>query len=472
MKEGIHYSRELEHTVLGVCLLTPSAFGRIYGVVEEKHFYVRDGAITFSVMREMFDKSIPIDLLTVWERMVNIGKELDWSSKYGDPHGDTAKDITLFLTNVTKAVVSDVHLEYWCFLIKEMWKKREIEKITRSGIDLASDPQEQGFKISQQINEILGGEVKQDWYDLNDLYWNLLIHQNDISQGKKTFVTTGFKAIDKLNGGFSSGQLIVVGARPSVGKSALMNKVAFAIARQNKTVGIISLEMNNTEIAARLASIESQTSFGIIYRNLFRDQNEQEIFYNKISSRSNLPIYVSDKTKVDVNEIKSKAIKLKHKHGLSCLIIDYLQLVDTPGNKNYNREQEVAKISRGLKMIAMELEIPVIVLCQLNRAVTARKGKDRYPQLSDLRESGAIEQDADAVLMLHRDWMNGLEFNPDTQASTEKEADLLGVKWRNGATFHLELDFEPQLMMFSEKSNLSLPGNWKPIENNDEDEPF
>jgi replicative DNA helicase len=466
MKEGIHYAKDLEHSIIGCCLVCPGSFGRIYGVIEEKHFYVQDGAKTFSVLKEMFQNSIPIDLHTVWEKMISKNIELNWSAKYGS--GDHAKDITGFLMNCTNAVTNDSHLEYWCMIVKEMWKRREIERITRSGIDPNDDPAKQGYQINEKINEILGSEVKQDWYDLNDLYWNLLIHQNEIKEGKKQLVTTGFKAIDKLNGGFSAGQLIVIGARPSVGKSALMNKIAFAIAKQEKPVGIISLEMNNTEIAARLASIQSETSFGIIYRNLFNDKNEHEIFYNRISKSSKLPVFVSDKTKVDVNEIKAKAIKLKHSKGLSCLIVDYLQLVETLTSKNYNREQEVAKISRGLKLIAMELEIPVIVLCQLNRAVTNRKGKDRYPQLSDLRESGAIEQDADVVMMLHRDWMAGYESNPDTGASTEFEADLLGVKWRNGALFHLPLDFKPELMKFMEKGGNFIPVHI-PKEENEED---
>ena len=471
MKEGIHYSKDFEAAVIGACLLEKEAFGRIYGLLEEKHFYLSDAAKTFSTLRDMYENSLPIDTLTVWQKMVEQGLSLAWTVKQGDPAGDTSKDVMSMLMNCTRSVVSTAHLEYHASVIREMWKKRELEKITRSGIDVTADPTKQGYSINERISEILGGEVKQDWYDLNDLYWNLLIHQNDLKSGKKEFITSGFKGIDRINGGFSPGQLIVIGARPSVGKSALMNKIAFAIANQGKSVGIISLEMNNTEIAARLASLQSETSFGVIHRNLFQDERQHQTFYEQISKASKLPIYVSDKTKVDVNEIKSKAIKLKHRKGLSCLIVDYLQLVEGSTSKNYNREQEVAKISRGLKMIAMELEIPVIVLCQLNRAVTARKGKDRYPQLSDLRESGAIEQDADAVLMLHRDWMSGFEIHPDNGSSTENNADLLGVKWRNGATFHLELDFNPPLMKFSERGGNMIPV-YIPREESHEDNPF
>jgi replicative DNA helicase len=163
---------------------------------------------------------------------------------------------------------------------------------------------------------------------------------------------------------------------------------------------------------------------------------------------------------VNVNEIKAKAIKLKHTKGCDCIFIDYLQLIDTvEGNKNYNREQEVAKMSRGLKLMAHELKVPVIVLCQLNRQVTARSYKDRLPRLSDLRESGAIEQDADAVMFIHRDWPSG--FIQDEQGnSTEYSADLIGAKWRNGSTFHIDLEFHPTKMLFTEKSE----SNFRQIE--------
>ncbi len=446
MSDGIYYSKSFEAAVLGICLLEPTAIGRVYGTIKPETFYFEDNQKVFKHMASMYENSIPIDSLTVWERMSEAGETLN------------AGNIPWYLSDLTMHVVSSAHMEYHAEVLRKMWRKRELSKITHSGIDPNDDEKQQAYKINEKINEILSGNVAQDWYSMDELMLKLFIHQEEVKSGKKEFVTTGFRKVDELNGGFSAGQMIVIGARPSVGKSALMNKIAIAVAKRNKHVGIISLEMNNTEIAARLASIQTETSFGIIYRNLFNDENEHKIFYERIQNRArNLPIYVSEKTKVDVNDIKSKAIKLKHLSGISLLIVDYLQLVEAQSNKNANREQEVAKISRGLKLLAMELEIPVIVLCQLNRAVTNRKGKDRYPQLSDLRESGAIEQDADVVLMLHRDWMSGYESDPDTGASTEFEADLLGVKWRNGSLFHLPLDFKPELMKFSEKGSNLIP---------------
>lgn len=466
MTEGIHYAKNLEHAVLGICILEPDAFGRIYGSLEEKHFYLEDGKKTFAVLHEMFTNSIPIDLLTVSQKMVQDNTPLYWRSKYGTQN--QYQDVLSFLMNLTHSVVSSVHLEYWAYLIKEFWKKRELDTITRSGIDVTTNISKQGYEINEKINEILSGEVRQDWHSYEEIMFTLLKHQEEIKAGGKELVTTGFKAVDRLNGGFSEGQLVVIGARPSVGKSALVNKIAFAVARKNKSVGVISMEMNNTEIAARMASLETDTSFGVVYRNLFRDEDDHRIFYNRIAQSVNLPIYVSDKTKVDVNEIRSKAIKLKHRHGLSLLIVDYLQLIDSTTNKNYNREQEVARISRGLKLIAMELNIPVVVLCQLNRAVTKRDYKNRLPQLSDLRESGAIEQDADVVIMLHRDSMSGFEVDEQGN-STERNADLVCLKWRNGAPFHLELDFDPPLMKFTERGSNLIPIT---IQKDDEDAPF
>ena len=225
------------------------------------------------------------------------------------------------------------------------------------------------------------------------------------------------------------------------------------MAKKSKTVGFISLEMSNTEIAARLAAYDTETDFNVVYRGLYRDMNETHRLYDRIAqSTSTLPIYVSDKTKVNIPEIRAKAEKLKSVHGLDCLFIDYLQLVNSVGGSyTKNRENEIAEMSRGCKIMAKELNIPVVLLCQLNREVTKRKGDERYPQLSDLRESGAIEQDADVVMFLHRDFMSGYEFDENGQ-STERSADLVVRKWRNGrSNFIIPLDFDPPKMKFSEK---------------------
>lgn len=443
MIKDIHYCKSLEYAVLGACLLEKQALGRTYGIITKNCFYFSDNQAVYETMIEMWNRNIPIDIITVCLNMVDKGIKL------------AAGNTDWYMVELTNAVVSSANLEYHCFRLNEMWRKREIFKLTQSGTDNSIGSKEQMNLINEKLNSILQGEIKKDWTSMDELMIELLQHHEDIKAGKKIMITTGIKALDKENGGFSPGQMIVIGARPAVGKSSLMGKIALAQAMQGFKVGIISLEMNNVDIASRLTSLDTDIEFWRIHRNLFADQSQAERFYNIINTKTaNLPIYISDKTKVDIAEIKAKAAKLKHKHGLDVLMIDYIQLVEGGANqKNQNRENEVSRISRGIKLLAMEMQIPVIVLCQLNRNVTTRKGKDRYPHLSDLRESGSLEQDPDVVLMLHRDWMSGTLQN-ESGFSTEFEADLLAVKWRNGAMCHVQLEFDPPKMKFKDKSGL------------------
>lgn len=461
LKQYIHYGPALERVILGACLLDKSALGRTYGLLEPECFYVSSHRVVYEVMKELYDYSLPIDIETVIERIV-AQKGIEELEGHSVPY---------FITGLTYSVVSSAHLEYHCHLVKEMWRRRRILEIKYEKLEDDLDPRKNIQEINEKIREVLGTDIKKDWYDLTDLMFELMKHQAEMAKGKRTFITTGFQKADNLNGGFYNGQMIVIGARPSVGKSALMGQMALKMARSGKKVGIISLEMNNTEIAARLSSLETGIEFSRVFRDIANDEALHSRFYDKISKDTiNLPIYISDKTKVNINEIRAKAIKLKSTKGCDCLMIDYLQLVDShTENRNYNREQEVAKMSRGIKLMAMELDIPVIILCQLNRQVTARSYKDRFPKLSDLRESGAIEQDGDIVWFLHRDYMSG--WQQDEQGvSTEKRADLICPKWRNGATFHLELDFDPPKMRFSERQTLM---QYKPIvDASQEDNPF
>lgn len=465
MTEGIHYSKELEFGILGACLLEKDAIGRMYGLIDADSFHYFDHQTIYTTLLEMYDGNLPIDHITVWQKLVESGVEMKCGTK--------PEDISYYLTRLSRSVVSSANIEYHCHLLKTMWRKRELEILTQSGIDGSDDVMKQITRLTDSLQNIRGGETKKDWYDMTELMYGLMVHQQKIAAGDMRLITTGLKSIDQLNGGFGAGQMIIIGARPSVGKSALMGKMAIAMAKKGHKVGIISLEMNNTDIAARLASLETDVEFNVIYRNLFKDEKEHKKFYDILSTQSiGLPIKVSDKTKVDINEIKAKLTKMKYQFGCDCLMVDYLQLVDSfDSHKNANREQEVAKISRGLKLLAMEAEIPIIVLTQLNRAVTGRSGKDRYPKLSDIRESGSIEQDADIVMMLHRDYTAG--FTEDENGnSTQYEADLIGLKWRNGSPFHLKLDFDPPKMKFNERNQTS----YIPARNNnnheDEDAPF
>jgi replicative DNA helicase len=451
MTNGLDYSFPLEKAILGVCLFEQTGFSRTYQRIADSDFYNNDHGKIYKVLKMLneqgqFTNDIELVQFTILDQQII----LDCTRNHRNPSGA----ILHLLAGCINQVVNSVLVEQQCELLAKMSRCRQLQSLVKERIDTTNNEVLEGKRLVNAISKIIGTEESksQSWFSMTEMMFELLIYQNDQKHGKNSLLSSGFSAIDKINGGFAKGQLIIIGARPSVGKSALAMKVAVEIAKKSKTVGVISLEMNNTEVAARLAALDTDFDFQTIYRNLFPNELESEQFYNKISkSTSKLPIYVSDKTKVDVEAIRMKAYELRRKQGLDFLIIDYLQLVETSSNnKNYNREQEVSKISRGLKLLAMELEIPIMVLCQLNRSVTSRKGNDRYPHLSDLRESGAIEQDADIVLMLHRDYTAGYQQDPETGSSTEFQADLLGMKWRNGATFRLPLNFNPERMEFYE----------------------
>jgi replicative DNA helicase len=440
--ENIHYSHEIENAVIGACLLEPSAFARIYDVVKPDTFYSSENQTIYGAIAKMFDENIPTDLLTVTNFICkNLGvKDFNGSN------------VPFTLSKKTNSVISTANIEYYGFCLKQMWLDREVMRITQSGMQYG-DGFEKLSILKDQINSLSVSTVVNDWQDMTQLMVGLYRHQEQMENTGGMGVSTGFKTIDKMYGGFHSGQMIVIAARPSVGKSALAGQIAFNMAQKGTRVGIVSLEMNNNEIAARMGSLDSDIDFASIFRGLYKDQDDRDTFYKKVSkSTSNLPIYVTDNTDVNVTEIKAKAYKLKQRHGLDCLIVDYLQLVGSDNNQNRNRENEVAKISRGFKIIAKELNVPLVVLAQLNRDVDKRKGKDRFPQLSDLRESGAIEQDADAVMFLHSDFKSGITQDENGN-STEGKANLVIRKWRNGdANIIVDLDFDGPKMRFNESS--------------------
>lgn len=440
-----HYSQDLETAIIGICLLEKEAFSRTYGLITGEHFYFDANREVYNAMKWLYDNNGPIDALTVCDELV---RRRGFENFYGYSVG-------MYLLTCTKHVTSSANLEYHCRIIYEMWLEREIIRLTYSGPG-EGNAREKIIALQNKLTLISAGQSEQEWYSMSDLMIELFRHR-ELVQAQGPGILTGLKRLDQTNGGLMNGDMIVLGARPSVGKSAFLGLLSMNMAKNGRKVGIISLEMSNAKIAGRLAALDTGVDFATLYRGLAIDEAMQERLYHQLGNRTaQLPIFVSDKTQVSIPEIKAKAIKLKHKEGCDILFIDYLQLVDSSGygNKNSNRENEVRQMSRGCKLMAKELDMPVVVLAQLNREVTGRKGDDRYPKLSDLRESGAIEQDADVVMFLHRDWMSGFETN-ERGESTEREADLIVRKWRDGEpNLRIPLEFDPPRMKFSERKEL------------------
>lgn len=459
--KDIHYSINIERAILGACLIESHAFGKVYTLIDKDSFYIDAHKEIFNTISGMYQNGSPIDLFTVIDHTIRVRNTQVINTEPAD----------LFITKLTNDVVNSTHLEYHAYVIKTMWMQRELMVLTKSGTDKhGRDIQQQILSIQDKLYSLQNKVVEHDWQDMTQLMVDLYKHQEEMKATGGIGVSTGIREIDHSNGGFHPGQMVVIGARPSVGKSALAGSIALHVAKTGKPVGIISLEMSNVEIAARLAALDTDTDFNVLYRGLYRDQRQTNEVYRKIGNQtSTLPIYVTDKTNVNIIDIRAKADKLKSLHGLDLLIIDYLQLIDVPEMANRNRENEIAKVSRYCKVMAKELNIPVVLLCQLNRESTKRHGDLRYPQLSDLRESGSIEQDADVVLFLHRDFMTGQMVNDDG-GSTEFEADLVVRKWRNGKNnFIVPLDFLPGQMKFSQRGDTGF----RPVEvDYTNDQPF
>jgi len=305
-------------------------------------------------------------------------------------------------------------------------------------------------KIIQSLKKINEIKATEDWTTMYDNVQKLNEHMLKVYDKDIIGVPIGIRRFDLITSGLQTG-LHVLAARPGIGKTALLGSAAVYQAQLGIHVGIISLEMPDLQLTGRMASNISDVDYYKIYRNKFTSEKEFSDLQAYLESLKELPIYISDKCNVDVDAIKGKAYKLKRKGKLDILYIDYLQLIESDGEKNTNREQQVARITRGLKLLSKELDIPIVVLAQLSRE--AEKNKDG-PRLSNLRESGAIEQDADTVTFIHSPFHAGEETDEDGN-STEFTRKLIIAKHRNGELDEILVGYDGPKMKFYDLPNLS-----------------
>lgn len=454
-KEFIHFDKKMESAVLGAIMLEKFTFERVMGVLTEECFYLDANKVVFAAFKKMWELSLPIDLLTVCQFIVR-NKGIDTLDGNNVPY---------YLATLTNGVTSTGNLEYHSFLIRQLYAERELVKI-KYGSTGDGDVLAKTKRMQDELLKLSQFKVTNDWKDMIDVAMEVHKHMDSVKDKELIGVPTGFTRVDYITGGFCAGQLIVIAARPSVGKSALLNALVINAAVAKFKVGIISLEMPNVQVGARMVAMESKVEFYKIFRNQLYDEQEREMVYAKMEKLANLSIKISDKTGVNISDIKAKVAQLVHKKELDILFIDYLQLVDAESGNKYNREQEVAKMSRGLKIMALEYKIPIIVLAQLNREAA----KDKKPELHHLRESGAIEQDADMVILLHRDWKIG-RLEDEQGNTTEFQADLILAKTRNGETPEVKIGFHPSQMRFydlAKETKDIIPfghSSWKPFKN-------
>lgn len=422
---------DAEKAVLGSAFLSKVALQKICDELSEESFYSDQNAKIFNVLQELNNEQVPVDITIVTDRL-NDKKIL---SQVGNIE---------YLSEIIDSVPSAANVEYYIGILRE---KQVGRKIIETATDIASE----AYTSENSIYDVLAdAEMKilrianmrktTEFKSIRDVVYKEQENLEKLSElgSDITGLSTGFIELDKLTSGLQPSQLVIVAARPAMGKTVFgLNVATYAAMHQNKSVAVFNLEMSAEQLANRILQ-----SLGQINSNKMRtgrlEHNDWRRLSEAISKLSNVNLFLDDTPGITIGEIRSKCRRLANsENGLGLVVIDYLQLISGPPGSSGNRQQEVSEISRGLKTMALELGIPVIALAQLSRAVEARE--DKRPIMSDLRESGSIEQDADIVSFLYRDDYYDKTKRRDDNASI---VELIIGKNRSGPTSTVELLFK------------------------------
>jgi len=425
---------EAERAVIGAILLDDELVHRVSDFLQDEDFYHKQNRLIYQAIVALLRQRKRIDLVTVQDELVKT-KQLE------EVGGVT------YLLSLQEDIPALGLIEQHGRIIKE---KAVLRTLIESAADIISkcyDQNEENIeavldRAEKTIFEISNKRVRQNFVQIDIWLKKTFQHLSDIKSHSKgvTGVPTGYRTLDEMTSGFQNGDLIVLAARPSMGKTALALCVATHAAVIGKAVGVFSLEMAAEQLALRLLSAQSGIAHHSI-RNATISSEEWIELTNVDARLAEAKIFIDDTAMLDILELRAKARKLKAEGNLNMLVIDYLQLLST-SRRHENRHQEVSEISRSLKALAKELNVPVVALSQLSRAVDSRM--DKRPMLSDLRESGAIEQDADLIMFLYRD----VVYNPETE--NPASAELIVGKQRNGPTGTINLEFIRELTKFEE----------------------
>ncbi len=441
---------DLEEAVLGALMLEKDGIITVQDFLTADAFYSDVHKMVYVAIEELSKELKPIDLLTVTEKL----KQQKKLKEVGGAQ---------FLAQLTQKVASASNLEFHATIIAQKYVQRELirtsTEILHQAYDESKDVTDLLDFAEQEIFKVSEGHITREVQSAKNIWYKTISAIESASKKGGTIngVPSGFTALDRLTLGWQPSDLIIVAARPSMGKTAFVLSMARNITVEyQKPVAFFSLEMSSTQLMMRLLVAESQLpSTDVRSGRLTPEQwNHLE---KSTKPLAEAPLFIDDTPALSVAEFRSKARKLKAQYDISLIIIDYLQLMTGPQETRGNREQEVAYISRTLKSIAKELDIPIIALSQLNRSAEAQGGTKR-PQLSNLRESGAIEQDADIVAFIHRPEYYGLKMTENNQP-TEGLAELVVAKHRNGATDIINLRFRRELALFCDMDDLSMLGD-------------
>src|SRR5210317_2348821 len=441
---------ELEEAVLGAMLIDKKGVDEVIDLIQPEAFYKAAHQTIFEAIYQLFQDSQPIDLLTV-------SSELRKNGKLESVGGE------FYLVQLSQRIASSAHIEFHARIILQKYIQRSLIKISNEIIESAYKESTDVFDLldeaESKLYDVTQGNIKKSSESAQNLVLEAKKKIEEISKRDGlSGVSTGFEKLDILTSGWQPSDLIIIAARPGMGKTALALSMARNISVQQKIpVAFFSLEMSSVQLITRLISSETGLSSDKLRTGKLADHEWQQLNI-KVSDLESSPLFIDDSPSLTIFELRAKARRLASSHGIKLIIIDYLQLMNIgSSNKAGNREQEISTISRNLKALAKELDIPVIALSQLSRAVETRGGTKR-PILSDLRESGAIEQDADIVSFLYRPEYYGItEWDDDMKTPSEGQGEFIVAKHRNGALDSIKLKFIPNLGKFEDLGGFDSP---------------
>lgn len=427
---------ELEEAVLGGMLVDKRGVDEVIDILSDEAFYVPAHQKIYAAIDKLFKESKPIDMLTVREQLLKDG---------------TLKEVggAAYLVHLTEKVSSSAHIEYYARILMQKYIQRRLIKMSNEVIEEAYNDETDAMNLLDSAEEklfsISQGNITRTSESAFDLVKQAIKKIEELHNRKEEFsgIPSGFTKVDELTAGWQPTDLIIVAARPAMGKTAFTLSMARNIAVDSKIpVAFFSLEMSSIQLITRLISSETGISSDKLRTGKLTEEDFERLTY-KTQTLLEAPLYIDDTPSLSIFDLRAKARKMVSQHKVKIIFIDYLQLMtaNASGKGVGNREQEISTISRNLKALAKELDLPIIALSQLSRNVESRLGHKR-PQLSDLRESGAIEQDADIVTFLYRPEYYKLDTWDDTeQSSTANQAEFIVAKHRNGGLDNIRLQF-------------------------------
>lgn len=444
-----HNGRELPHdleaerALLGAMLIDKGACDEVINLAVPDDFYDNRNKQIYDVMKTLHDGNDPVDVTTVTAGLMN-RKQLD------------AVGGVEYLLQLSESVPTVAHTQYYLKILEDASLLRRLIKectnIITTAYDDVGDMNDYINGVERDFLDVTRDRNAGEFREVGDVIEEVTERLIKLQKngGVVSGVKTGYKELDRLTSGFQPGDLVILAARPSVGKTAFALNIGYNSSyKSEQAVAIFSLEMPATQLVNRLICCAGSINNDSLKNGAILKENPNK-YYAAAEKVSQCNLYIDDTAGIKVGEIAAKCRRLNQEKGLKMVIIDYLQLISGPTNSRENRQQEVSDISRQLKAMARELECPVIALSQLSRAVEQRKGK---PMLSDLRESGAIEQDADIVAFIHREDYQNKEMEEQTNGLTE----IIIAKHRNGATADINLVFEKQYSRFSDYTTEQVP---------------